>query len=161
MTLVTPQDGRITSQNVLAGPLTGGEVQEIVSPGNAAQGNTYQVTTAVLAAFYSAFSALNSVTLTTGATLASPYAVLTTATCVLFNKTVGSASYAQLPLAATMLYGQPVLFKDLKGDTVANPITISFTGGELCDGQATIVINTAYGHVALTPVPGGGAWYQS
>lgn len=54
--VAVPIDGRITSQNILNLPLTGGEVMEIVSPGTAAAGNTYQVSTAVLRAFMSAWS---------------------------------------------------------------------------------------------------------
>ena len=159
--LFVPLDGRLTSQNILGPPLTGGEVMEIVSPGNAAQGNTYQVTTDVLAAFFAAFPALNTDIITAGATSISPFAVETTATRVLFNKTLGSASYAALPLVASMAYSQPVLFKDLKGDAATNPITISFTGGQLCDGLATLQITTAYGWVTINPVPGGSSWYMT
>ena len=48
-----PVDGRITSLQTLPTPLTGGEVLEIVSPGNAAAGNNYQVLLSVLAAYFS------------------------------------------------------------------------------------------------------------
>ncbi len=50
--LTVPLDGRITSQNVLSGPLTGNEVMEIVSPGNASQGNTFQILLNTLAVFF-------------------------------------------------------------------------------------------------------------
>lgn len=159
--LFIPQDGRITSQNVLAGPLNGSEVQEIVSPGNAALGNTYQVTTAVLAAFYGAYPFLNSETITAGATSISPYLVEATDTRVLFKKTIGSASFALCPLAASMLYGQEVLFKDINGDAGAHNITVSFSGGEECDALAMLEITTNYGWFRITPIPGGGGWYQS
>ena len=159
--LATPLDGRITSQTILNLPLTGGEVLEIVSPGNAAQGNTYQVTTAYLAAFFSAFPALNSEIITAGATLASPYAAAVTDTRILFNKTLGSASYTLLPLSSTMAYSQPVLFKDIKGDAATNNITISFSGGQLCDGMSTVVISIAYGWVTINPIPGGSGWYMT
>ena len=154
-----PTDGQITSLQLLNLPLTGGEVQEIVSPGNANAGNSFQVTTAVLAAFYAAFSFLNTETITAGATLASPYDVETTDTRILFNKTIGSASYALLPAAASMAYPFPVLFKDLKGDAATNNITINFTGGQRCDGLTQLVISNAYGWVEVNPVPGGTAWY--
>ena len=156
-----PLDGRITSQNILGPPLNGGEVMEIVSPGNAAHGNTYQVSIAVLAAFIAAFPSLNTETITAGATLISPFDAETTDTRILFNKTIGSASYAVLPLAASMVYSQPVLFKDLKGDADTNPITITFTAGELCDGLSTVQITTSYGWVTINPVVGGGAWYMT
>lgn len=155
----TPADGQITSLPVLNLPLTGGEVQEIVSPGNAALGNSYQVPIANLAAFYAAFPSLNSEIITAGATLISPYNVETTDTKILFNKTIGSASYAVLPLSGSMAYPFPVLFKDLKGDAVTNPITISFSGSQLCEGQPDLVINVAYGWYLVNPILGGSGWY--
>lgn len=160
--LFVPLDGRITSQNVLDLPLTGGEVMEIVSPGNAAEGNTYQVTTGVLAAFFAAFPFLFSrIVVRSGATLGSPLPIPTTATEILINKSVASASYAVAPLAGSMVYPFPVLIKDLKGDADVNPIQVSFTGGELCDGLETLTIGNPYGWVTINPVPSGGGWYQS
>src|ERR1700720_163142 len=111
-----PVDGRLTSQNLLNIPLSGGEVMYIVSPGTAALGNSYQVTTQVLASFFAAFPFLNTEHITAGATIGSPDLVLTTDTTILFNKTLGSASYATLPLSGTMAYPFPILFKDRKGD---------------------------------------------
>jgi hypothetical protein len=158
--LFTPTDGRLTSQNILAGPLNGGEVMEIVSPGNAAAGNTYQVTTSVLAAFFAAFPFLNTEFITSGATIGSPYLVQTTDTVILFNKILGSASYTTLPLASSMAYPLPILFKDLKGDAATHNITIQFTGGQLCDGLSTISILNAYGWTRIAPIIGGTGWYQ-
>lgn len=155
----TPIDGRITSLQVLNIALAGGEVMEIVSPGTAAAGNNYQVTTATLAAFFAAFPVLNTEDITAGATIASPYAVETTDTQILFNKTLASASFAVLPSSSSMAYPFGVLFKDLKGDAGTNPITITFTGGQLCDGLASISITDDYGWVKIFPVIGGSAWY--
>jgi hypothetical protein len=164
--LTVPLDGRICSQNVLSAPLYGGEAMEIVSSQSSAaatnaNGNSFQVTLDVLAAFFAAFPALNTELITAGATLVSPYDVQTTDTRILFNKTLGSASYAVCPPAASMLYGQPVLFKDINGDAATNIITVTFSGGELCDGEAELQITTVYGWFEITPKPGGGAWYQS
>lgn len=158
--LFIPLDGRITSQNVLSSPLDGTEAMEIVSPGNATQGNTYQVTTAALAAFMSAFPILNAETITTGATAGIPYNVQTTDTLILFEKVIPSASYTVLPLAATMVYPFGVTFKDISGNANTYPITILFTNGELCDGLSQLVIEDNYGWVSILPVRGGGAWYQ-
>lgn len=155
-----PVDGRLTSLNPLSLPLTGGEVLYIVSPGNAAFGNSYQVTVATLAAFMAAFPALNAEYITSGATSISPYAVLTTDTAILFRKTIPSASFAVMPSAVSMKFPGPVLFKDLKGDAASNKVTVSFTGGELCDGLGSVVIDSDYGWVRIAPVEGGGAWYQ-
>lgn len=156
--LFVPLDGRITSQNILDIPLDGSEVMEIVSPGNAATGNTYQVSTAVLADFFAATPGVTSI-ITAGATLGSPYLPTPGVVRVLFNKSVGAASYAQLPLAVSWGSTEGILFKDLKGDAFTNNITIEFTGGELCDGLSTVVIGNDYGWNRIYPVPGGGGWY--
>ena len=159
--LIIPLDGRITSQNILSGPLTGGEVMEIVSPGNAALGVTYQITTGVLAQFFTGFAGLNTEIITAGATSITPYMVLPTDTKILFNKIIGAPSYAVLPLSASLTNAQPILFKDLKGDAATNNITITFSGGQLCDGLSSIVLSTAYGWTIVNPVPGGNAWYMA
>lgn len=157
--LFVPLDGRLTSQNILTGVLDGSAVLYIVSPGSVDLGNSYQVTLTTLAPFFAAFPVLNTQVLTAGATIGSPYAVETTDTRILFNKTLASASYAVLPLAADMAYPYGILFKDLKGDASTNIITITFTGGELCDGLSTVLINSDYGWATINPVPGGGAWF--
>jgi hypothetical protein len=156
-----PLDGRLTSLQVLNIPLGGGEVMEIVSPGTAAAGNNYQVTTAVLAAFFAAFQALNREDITSGATLATPYNVLPTDTQLLLNKSIGSPSYVVFPSAGSMAYPFGVLVKDLKGDAATNNITISFSGGQLCDGQSSIVLQNNYDWVTINPAPGGGAWFMT
>lgn len=161
MPVAVPADGRLTSQAVLDLPLAGDEVMLIVSPGNAATGNSYQVTTGVLAAFFAAFPVLNTTVITAGATNVSPYDVATTDTRILFNKTLASDSFALLPIASSMAYPYGILFKDVKGDADVNPITMTFSGGELCDGQASVTIENAFGWVTINPVPGGGAWFQS
>jgi len=62
-----------------------------------------------------------------------------------------------------MQYPYGILIKDLKGDAATNPITINFTGGELCDGLTSgqISIQNPYGWVTIAPVPGASAWYMS
>lgn len=150
-----PADGRMTSFSTLGGPLTGAELHWIVSPGNAAQGVLYNITLTTEAAFFGAFPFLNTEIIKAGAT----YNVLTTDTRILVNKTLGSPTSIVFPLAGSMQYPYGVLVKDLKGDAPTNGITISFTGGELCDGLSTIPINTVYGWYTINPVPGGGAWY--
>lgn len=159
--LFIPLDGRIPSQNALTAPLDGTAVMEIVSPGNNAEGNTYQISLTTLAGYFMGYPYSTTTVIVTGATVGTPYPVRTTDTRVLFNKTVGAASYTACPAASSMDYQQSVLFKDAKGDAAANPITISFASGELCDGLETITITTPYGWVWLTPTPGGGSWYMS
>ncbi len=65
-----PLDGRITSLQVLVPALAGDEVMEIVSPGNAAEGNSYQVSTDVLAAFFGANVSLNALSILANPTAA-------------------------------------------------------------------------------------------
>jgi hypothetical protein len=152
-----PQDGRMTSFQALPFPLNGGELMWIGSPGNAAEGNLYNVTTDVLAAFFSAFPALNTEIVTAGST----YNVQTTDTRILVDKTLGSPTSIIFPLSNTMQFQQPVLIKDIKGDAFTNNITISFSGGQKCDNQTTIPINNNYGWTWINPIPGGSGWYQS
>ena len=54
-----------------------------------------------------------------------------------------------------------VLIKDLKGDAFTKNITISFSGGELCDGSPSVVITDDYGWTRINPIPGGVGYYQS
>lgn len=159
--VAVPLDGRLTSQNPLSPPLTGGELLYIVSPGNAAQGNSYKVTLQVLAAFIAAYPVLNEEVILSGATSGTPFMVGTADTRVLFNKTIGAASFATMPLANTMVYPNGVLFKDIKGDADVNPISINFTAGQLCDGLSTVTIGNAYGWITINPLPNGTGWYQT
>lgn len=67
--LAIPADGRLTSQNELSGPLPGNALMWIVSPGDAATGNTYKVSLDTLASFFSftgAFPTYTVATLPTG-----------------------------------------------------------------------------------------------
>lgn len=153
MASFTPLDGRLPSLQTLGLPLTGGEMMYIVSPGNNAQGNSYNVLTSTLASFFAAFPALNRSVITSGATSGSPYLVQPTDTQVVFDKAIGSASYARLPLAGSMTYPFPILFKDWKGDAATNAISLSFSGGQTCDGLTQVTIQNAFGWVWLAPGP--------
>jgi hypothetical protein len=155
-----PVDGRLTSFSLFSGPFDGSELFYIVAPGNAAQGNSFGVTADTVAAFMAAFPALNTTIITSGATLATPYPALPGDTKILFNKTLGSASYTMMPSSNT--YGQTVLIKDIKGDAFTNNITIQFPVGVTCDGQSALSINSNFGWIEITPIPSPGSnWYQS
>ena len=154
-----PSDGRLTTLQNYAGAIGGSELMEIVAPGNPSLGVNYNITLSQLAIYFVS-GALGVINLTSGATLASPYAVVTSAGVVLFNKSPSSPSYAVLPLAATMGTLSPVLFKDRNGDAFTNNITITFTGGELCDGDSSIILANAYDWTRIAPYPGGGGWYR-
>lgn len=95
---------------------------------------------------------------TSGATIGTPFVVPVGVNEVLVNKTVGAATWIQFSLAAT--YGaRAILVKDIKGDAGTNNITIQFSGGELAEGLATIVLSTNYASIRLTPLVGGGGFF--
>lgn len=152
--LAIPLDGRITSQNILTGPLDGTAVIYIVSPGNAANGNSYQVSLNTLATFFGSFG--TPIVITAGAT----YNSVATDTRILIDLTAAGA--LSIVMLASTSYSQPVLIKDVKGNVDPTHIaTITFSGGELADGQASIPLQTAYAGVWLNPLPAsvGGGFY--
>ena len=120
---------------------------EVVQPNVA----NYSITTALLAALLNAYAYVNTI-VKSGAT----YNVKTTDTRVLINKTVGSSTSVVLGLSANQPV--PVLVRDLKGDASSNNITVTFTGGQLCDGQSSFVITTDFGGFVFNPLATGG-WY--
>ena len=144
-----PSDGRIPSLLTLTTTLVGSEMLYIVSPGNNAYGNSYNILLNSIAGFCAAFPQLNSALVTSGST----YQVQPTDTRVLVDKIIGSATSIVFLAASALTYGQSVLVKDAKGDAATNPITITFSSGQLCDGEATIIINNPYGWVYITPLP--------
>ena len=149
-----PADGRLTSQNVLSSLTDGTAVMYIVSPGSAALGNSYQISIDTLAAYFNAQAAGIPTFVTSG----SVYSSVATDTRILVNKTVGSAtSVILLPSAE---YSRPVLVKDLKGDADVNPITVTFSSGQLIDGLSQIVIENPYGYFWFNPLEAGG-WYDA
>lgn len=86
------------------------------------------------------------------------YSVLAADVRVLVNKTVGSVTSIVLPDSTTKT--GPVLVKDLKGDAATNNITVTFTGGQTCDGLSSVVVGINYGSYWFTPLSTGG-WYLS
>lgn len=154
MALVVPLDGRITSQNVLTGTLDPTSVLPIVSPGNASQGNSYQVSLTVLAGFFSGFVYSSPTFVTSGTT----YNSVASDSRILVNKSIGSAT--SVVLLSSSSYAGPVLVKDLKGDAGTNPITVTFSSGQLIDGLSDVVINNPYGYFWFNPLTAGG-WYDA
>jgi len=152
-----PQDGRLPSLNNIPSTLVGSELMYIVSPGNNTLGASYNITTAQLAAFMAAFPALNTTEITSGAS----YNALTTDTTILVLKTIGSATSIVVPTAGSMQYPFGIFIKDAKGDAGTNPITVTFSGGQNCDGLTSMSISNAYGWLKIVPLPGGTGWYES
>ena len=91
-------------------------------------------------------------------TAAGAVTVLVTDSRVLINKTVGAATSVVMPLSG--LVAQPILVKDLKRDAGTNNITVTFSGGQLCDGFASIGIVTDGGAYWFNPLSSGG-WYTT
>lgn len=153
-----PLDGRVTSLQQWLASLDGSEVMELVMPNNQATGANFQITTALLALYFSGFPYINNIT---KVAQGSTYNVKTTDTRILVI--AGSAAPTSLvfPLAATMLIPFPVLVKDWIGTAAANNINATFTSGELCDNEATVSIKNNYGWATINPTPGGGSWYRS
>lgn len=154
---VIPLDGRVTSLQLFTIFLAFTEVMEMVTPNNQTTGQNYQITTALLALYFGSFPFLNTTKVTQGST----YPIKTTDTRLLV--VTGSVAPTALvaPLAASMLAPFPVLIKDVVGNAFNDNITITFSGGELCDGQSSVVISSDYGWVTINPIPGGGGWYQT
>jgi hypothetical protein len=154
---IIPLDGRLTSLQLFSIMLAGTEVMEMVTPNNQATGQNYQITTALLALYFGGFPFINPTKVPQG----SVYNIKSTDTRILI--VAGSVGPTTLiaPLAASMIVPFPVLIKDTIGNAFNDNITTTFTGIELCDGQAEVVISSDYGWVTINPTPGGGSWYQS
>ena len=155
---IIPLDGRLTSLQAFLIELAGTEVMELVMPNNAQTGQNYQITTAALALFFSAYPYINATIIVSGG---SPYLIKPTDTRILVDKAIPSATFIVAPLASAMAVPFPILIKDFAGNASSNNITISFSGGEECDGETEIIIGNDFGWTTINPAPGGGAWYLS
>ncbi len=147
------QGGQMTDLPAYSGAVDLTALMEIVSPGTAANGVNYAITIAQLAVLIPAIQ-FTPTFVTSGAT----YNSVATDTRILVNKTVGSAT--SVVLLGSASYSQPVLVKDLKGDSDTNPITVTFAGGQTMDGLTSVVINNPYGYFWFNPLTAGG-WYDA
>lgn len=154
---IIPLDGRITSLQQFVIWLAFTEVMEMVTPNNSTTGQNYQITTALLAAYFASWPFLNTAQVPQGST----YNVKTTDTRILVVAGSAAPTSIVLPLAASMFAPIPILIKDWIGGAFSNNITITFTSGEECDNQTSLVIDNNYGWQTVNPTPGGGSWYQS
>lgn len=141
---------------------TGGALSQLPSFPNPTFAGTelFEVAVALFANYSISASALafalgGSDYVNTIVTSGASYAVPTNVSRVLFNKTVGSAT--AVTFASSSGYARPVLIRDLKGDADVNNITITFSGGQLCDGLASVVIANPYGGFIFNPLANG--WY--
>lgn len=145
--------GQMTDLPAYTGGIDLTALLEIVSPGNPNQAVNYSITLALLAQLIPAVSFTPTFVLA-----GSVYNSVATDTRILVNKTIGSAT--SIVMLSSVLYSQPVLVKDLKRDSATNPITITFSGGQLFDGLSSITINNPAGYIWLNPLASGG-WYDA
>lgn len=144
--------GQMTDLPAFPGFFTGTELMEIVSPGNV-NGINYAVTMQVLANYLIGLQATPTF-VTSGAV----YNSVAADARILVNKTIGSAT--SVVLAQSQVYLGPVLVKGLKGDEATNPITVTFSSGQLMDTLTQVVINNPFGYFWFNPLASGG-WYDA
>ncbi len=149
------QGGQMTDLPAYPGTLDLTALFEIVSPGTAAAGVNYNITTLQLAALLFGGQFSSPKIITTGTT----YASVATDTRILSNLTVAA------PFTLTMLssasYTQPILIKDIAGNWGAtNTFTINFSGGQHVDGLSSLVFSSPYQWTTLNPLAAGG-FYQT
>lgn len=145
------QGGQMTDLPAYPGGLDLTALLEIVSPGIAANGVNYAIT-------LQALSALLVFGEPTFVLAGASYNSVATDTRILVNKTIGSAT--SIVLLSSLVYSQPVLVKDLKLDSDANPITVTFSGGQTMDGLTQVVIQNPGGYFWFNPLASGG-WYDA
>ncbi len=136
--------------------LVGNELFEIVSPPNVDQALNYSVSSGLLALMIVGISNPGIFVLD-GGTAPAPFIPLNTISRYLFKTTLALPSFVQFDLAST--YPGPILIKDQKGDADVRPITVTFSGGQLVDGLATVTISTPYGGYWFTPLPDNSGFY--
>lgn len=144
--------GQMTDLPVYPGGIDPTALIELVAPGSAALGINYAITILNLAALLNGAQYGAPTIITSGAT----YNSVAADTRILVNKAISSAT--SIVLLGSASYFQPVLVKDLKGDSVADPITVTFSGGQTVDGQNSVVIAAGYGAWWFNPLASGG-WY--
>ncbi len=149
--VITP--GPISVMTLYAGPFVGTECFPLIVPTTGTQFANYRITLAALTVAV-AGGAVAPTIITSGATLISPYSVTGTEQQILVDKTVGAATGILLPLSASKT--GPVFVKDLKGDALTNPISVTFSGGQSCDGLTTYPIDFNYACVWFFPLAAGG-----
>lgn len=155
--------GQMTDLPEFSGTLNGEELMEVVAaPAGAdlvAEGVNYSITTDLLAALIVQLT-ITAVIIGNGehTTALDPYIVQPTDGRIYINKSVASPTYITMPLASGMIV-EP-LIKDVAGtvDDVGNGVTVTFTGGEDADGNATVSITSAYGGYFFRPISSLSQW---
>lgn len=135
------------------GSFDGTELLEIVSPGNAQAGVNYAITTAQLGAGLAGLSG-NTVIINDGENITSldPYIVDPLDSRIYINKTVAEPTFIRFGAVADHIVD--TLVADSNGLVAASPncITVTFTGGQQADGNATVLIEASYGGYWFRPI---------
>ena len=131
------------------GSFSGTELMEIVSPGTAALGVNYAITTELLALYL-----LNVATIPTIIQNEAVYDSVATDTRILVKNS--GAFTTGIVLLTAQSYAQPILVKDLSGfASDVNPITVTFSGGQTMDGMTSVSITNPYGWYWFNPLAAG------
>lgn len=131
---------------------TGYELLEIVSPGSDEPENAvnYSITTSDLARLLEPLVAGLPTILEDEAV----YASVGTDSRILVKNSMAFTTDITLALASA--YAQPILVKDIAGfASAANPINVTFTGGQSVDGLTTVSISNPYGWFWFNPLAAG------
>jgi len=151
--------GQMTDLPLFNGSFDGTELFETVAPGNVENGVNYRIPSLLLAALLSGVTTIP-IIIGNGQynTPGDPYPVPNVGGRIYVNKTIAEPTYILMGAASTYLV-EP-LIKDIAGtvDDVGNGITVSFTSGQLADGNAVVPITSPYGGYFFRPVSALGKW---
>lgn len=127
----------------------GDELMEIVSPGTAADGVNYAITTQQLASLIPGLFGTPVILVDEAS-----YSSVGSDTRILVNNTMAFST--AILLAASSSYAQGILVKDIGGyASEANPITVTFSDGETVDGLTVVTITNPYGWFWFNPLAAG------
>lgn len=182
-----PSDGRLTSLQNYTGSLVGTELLMIVSPGNAATGVNYNITTEQLAALVptvwpsenpnQVFAGPSSGVATAIPTFRAlvtadlPAIQLTYVTTSLYTVVMGdqallidrgNASGIIVLAGATTRNGLPLFIKDYVGNAATVTTTIQLAGTSTLDGLSSTYLSSNYGWLKVWPISAGtgsGNWF--
>jgi hypothetical protein len=158
------QGGQMTDLPVFSGTLDGTELMEIVAAPtgqtNEAAGVNYQITTALLGVLLQQLN-LAAVIIVDGqySDPGDPYTPASGVARIYVNKAIPEPTYITFDNAS--VYVVEPLVKDIAGtadSSTNNGITVTFTGGEEADGNATVPIGTPYGGYFFRPIRTLNTW---
>ena len=142
--------GQMTDLPAYPGGFDATALLEVVSPGNVEEGINYGITMDQLALIIGPLFIYPTPTIIAAG---ASYDSVATDVRILVDKTVDAAT--SIVLLASSNYTQPILVKAIKG-VGTDAITVTFSSGELMDGQSSVVIDAPYGFFWFNPLASGG-----